>query len=157
MVNGPDDVRHVCRMASRHALDDLRPVVGRRRGLLAVSTSRSSATRARSVWIDCGSLSHRRNSAVPTWSIRAPRRKSFRPFHFPDQSTWLALAPNARFWQLTATILGQSCKAADTQRARTAKPMMIKAPEIASAAPIRSVRVGACPSISQSHTSDAAM
>ena len=45
----------------------------------------------------------------------------------------------------------------DTQRTRAAKPMMIRAPEIASAAPNRSVRVGACPSITQSQTSDAAI
>jgi hypothetical protein len=35
--------------------------------------------------------------------------------------------------------------------------MMTKAPEIASAAPIKSVRVGACPSIIHSQTDDATM
>ena len=43
------------------------------------------------------------------------------------------------------------------QRTRAAKLIMITAPAIASEAPIRSVRVGACPSINHSHTSDAAM
>jgi DoxX len=52
---------------------------------------------------------------------------------------------------------GDSLARPATQRTRTAKPMMIRAPEIASAAPTRSVRVGDCPSISQSQTSDAAM
>jgi hypothetical protein len=42
---------------------------------------------------------------------------------------------------------GQSCSSGDAQRIRAAKPMMISAPEIVSAAPTRSVRVGACPSI----------
>jgi len=46
---------------------------------------------------------------------------------------------------------------ADAQRTLAANPMMIRAPAIARAAPIMSVRVGACPSISQSHTSDAAI
>ena len=59
--------------------------------------------------------------------------------------------------ELLPTIAKASRRSRDAQRTRAAKPMMIRAPEIASAAPTRSVRVGACPSISQSQTSDAAM
>jgi len=43
------------------------------------------------------------------------------------------------------------------QRPRVAKPMMISAPVTASAAPATSVRVGVCPSTTQSQANDATM
>jgi hypothetical protein len=83
-------------------------------------------------------------------------RKSFRFLSLSDQPTWLLLAQEALFWQLTGTILG-TVFAPSALSAPAAKPLMIAAPTIAGAAPDRSVRVGARPSVNQSHTSDAAM
>ena len=101
-----------------------------------------------------------KESVLQIWKARkaAVREvKSSRFNHFLDRPTWLLLALKAPFWELAGTILGTALFRRRRSPNPRDKPMMIRAPEIASAAPRRSVRVGACPSMSQSQTSDAAM
>ncbi len=111
-----------------------------------ISKRRSSACRSRRADADGEVAGARLTRPLHARHYLAPpttRTDSARPA-WPFRACEAAI----RGWSRTATAAGQVVRLVNPS-APAAKPMMISAPEIARPAPTRSVRVGACPSMSQ--------